>query len=69
MSALGQKQTCALQYGMSRFTPESDIECVFSNVRFGPKADIVHSHELLQPSHRSAEPEAPFLRQLHKPPP
>jgi hypothetical protein len=23
------------------FTPESDIGCVFSDVRFGPKADIV----------------------------
>ena len=23
-----------------RFTPESDIRCVFSDVRYGPKADI-----------------------------
>jgi hypothetical protein len=39
-SALGQKRTCAVQKGMSRFTPKSDAECVHSNVHYGPKADM-----------------------------
>src|SRR5262245_17436540 len=55
MCALGQKRTFAPQKLMSalppkagmcgalahvRFTPNSDTDCVFRHVRFGPKADI-----------------------------
>jgi hypothetical protein len=39
MSALGQKQTLALQKSMSD-TPNSDIDRAFRHVRFGPIADI-----------------------------
>jgi len=40
MSALGQKQTCAVQNVMSTLPPNCDIDCVFRHVRFGPIADI-----------------------------
>src|SRR5262249_6101287 len=40
VSALGQKQTFAVQKGMSALPPNSDIDCVFRYVCFGPKADI-----------------------------
>jgi hypothetical protein len=39
MSALGHKQTFALHQPMSAY-PNSDIDCVFRHLRFGPKADI-----------------------------
>jgi hypothetical protein len=39
MSALGQKQTCALQNVMSTLTPKEDMCGATSNVRFGPRAD------------------------------
>jgi hypothetical protein len=39
-SALGQKQTFAVHQTMSALPPNSDIDCVFRHVRFGPKADI-----------------------------
>jgi len=37
MSALGQKQTCAAQKRRVRFTPNSDIDCVFRHVCLGQK--------------------------------
>jgi len=40
MSALGQKQTRALQNGISALPPEADICGAKRNVRFGPEADI-----------------------------
>jgi hypothetical protein len=39
MSALGHKQTCALQNGMSALAPKADICSVLANVCFGPIAD------------------------------
>ena len=42
MVALGQKQTFAVQKGMSALPPESDAECVHSNVRYGPIAHALH---------------------------
>ena len=39
MSALGQKRISSAKTHV-RFTPNSDINCVFRHVRFGPKADI-----------------------------
>jgi hypothetical protein len=41
MSALGQKQTSALQKAMSAFPPREDISGANWDVRYGPKADIV----------------------------
>jgi len=40
MSALGQKQTYAVQQAMSALPPKADICSAVANVRFGPKADI-----------------------------
>ena len=40
MSALGQKQTFALQKGMSALPPKADMCSALADVRFGPKADI-----------------------------
>jgi len=40
MSALGQKQTYAVQYGMSALHPKADMCGATGKVRFGPKADI-----------------------------
>jgi hypothetical protein len=40
MSALGQKQTCAVQNGMSALPPKADIGRRHSDVRFVPKADL-----------------------------
>ena len=40
MSALGQKQTYALQQGMSALPPIADICSAHADVRFGPIADI-----------------------------
>src|SRR5262245_2313953 len=39
MSALGQKQTCALQQPMSALPPKADMCGAARDVRFGPKAD------------------------------
>jgi hypothetical protein len=41
MSTLGQKQTSALQKGMSALLPKADMCGATSDVRFGPIADIV----------------------------
>jgi hypothetical protein len=40
MSALGQKQTFAVQKRMSALPPKADIDSGSRNVRFVPKADI-----------------------------
>jgi hypothetical protein len=40
MSALGQKQTCAVQNGMSALPPKADICSAQAHVRFVPIADI-----------------------------
>ena len=40
MSALGQKQTCAVQNGMSALPPKADMCGANSDVRFRPIADI-----------------------------
>ena len=42
MSALGQKQTFAMQYAMSALPPKADMCSALGYVRFVPKADIVH---------------------------
>jgi hypothetical protein len=40
MSALGQKQTCAVQNVMSALPPEADMSSATRDVRFVPIADI-----------------------------
>ena len=40
MSALGQKQTHAVQYGMSALHPKADMCGALADVRYGPIADI-----------------------------
>jgi hypothetical protein len=40
MSALGQKQTFALQKVMSALPPKADMCSATTHVRYGPKADI-----------------------------
>ena len=40
MSALGHKQTCAAQKGMSALPPKADICSALAHVRFVPEADI-----------------------------
>src|SRR5262245_655661 len=40
MSALGQKQTFAVQTAMSASLPKADICSAQAHVRYGPKADI-----------------------------
>ena len=40
MSALGQKQTFALQKVMSALPPKADMCSALANVRYVPKADI-----------------------------
>jgi hypothetical protein len=39
MSALGQKQTCASQNGMSALSPKADMCGAAKDVRYGPIAD------------------------------
>ena len=39
-TALGQKQTCVVQKGMSALPPKADMCGATSHIRFGPKADI-----------------------------
>jgi hypothetical protein len=41
-SALGQKQTYAVQKGMSALPPKADMCAAAWDVRYGPKADIGH---------------------------
>src|SRR5262245_29528687 len=40
MSALGQKQTYAVQRGMSTLPPKPDMCGALADVRYGPEADI-----------------------------
>ena len=40
MSALGQKQTCAVHWAMSALHPKADMCSATRNVRFVPIADI-----------------------------
>jgi len=40
MSALGHKQTCAMQKAMSALPPIATSNATYGNVRYGPKADI-----------------------------
>src|SRR5262245_8977787 len=40
MSALGSKADIFACLHDVRFTPESDIDCVFRHVRYWPKADV-----------------------------
>ena len=40
MSALGQKQTCAVQNGMFALPPKADMCIAVAGVRFVPIADI-----------------------------
>ena len=42
LSALGHKQTCAVQKGMSALPPKADISHCERDVRFVPKADIAN---------------------------
>jgi hypothetical protein len=39
MSALGQKQTCAVKNAMSALTPKADIRSAKTDVRFVPCVD------------------------------
>jgi hypothetical protein len=52
MSALGQKQTLAVQQGVSALPPKADIFSAPADVCFVPKADIL-ARALLQLVHRS----------------
>ena len=46
MSALGQKQTFAVQNVMSALTPKADMCSAIAHVRFVPIADIAPSHSI-----------------------
>jgi hypothetical protein len=46
MSALGQKQTCAAQNGMSALHPKADMCTATRYVRFVPKADMALPHSV-----------------------
>jgi hypothetical protein len=48
MSALGQKQTFAVQKGVSALPPKADIQASSINVRFVPIADIRHISALVK---------------------
>ena len=45
MSPLGQKQTFALQKGMSALPPKADMCSALGDVRFVPIADIAASQD------------------------
>jgi hypothetical protein len=45
MSALGQKQTFAMQNGMSALAPKADMRGATRNVRFVPIADVNESFD------------------------
>ena len=57
MSALGQKQTCAVQKGMSALPPIADMCSATDDVRFVPIADI---DELIRTNRKTA-----WRRSLH----
>jgi hypothetical protein len=54
MSALGQKQTLTLRSDDARFTSKADIEPTRTDVRYGPKADIMVLPRKLETSQKSA---------------
>jgi hypothetical protein len=58
MSALGQKQTFALQKAMSALHPKADMCSALAYICFGPIADILKSHRLQQ----SRRPRIRFLQ-------
>jgi len=55
MSALGQKQTYAVQNGMSALPPRADICSATAYVRFGPKADIEPSYSITLSARASSD--------------
>ena len=57
MSALGQKQTYAVQNGMSALPPKADMCGATSDVRFGPVADMLNKL-----SGKYSERKSAFLR-------
>src|SRR5215475_11037252 len=69
MSALGHKQTCALQTGMSALPPKADMCSALAHVCFGPKADIVTLFDHLvgtgEQRRRHCEAECLRGRQIH----
>ena len=46
MSALGQKQTCAVQNVMSALPPTADMCIALAHVRFVPTADIRQTYSI-----------------------
>ena len=62
MSALGQKQTCAVQLGMSALPPKADMCSATRDVPFGPEADITElgCHQRLDFTSLIAGPVAPL---------
>ena len=56
MSALGQKQTFAVQYVMSALHPKADMCDAKRDVRFVPKADIALASRL-----KGRQPRQPYL--------
>src|SRR5215471_839738 len=57
MSPLGQKQTCAVQRGMSALAPKATSNATLGNVRFGPIADIANLIDPLRASSSGQEPD------------
>jgi|SRR5262245_37975824 len=55
MSALGQKQTYAVQEGMSASPPKADICSALAHVCFGPEADISHHTPISSRRHIQVE--------------
>ena len=55
MSALGQKQTFALQKGMSALLPKADMCGATRDVRYGPKADMTTLYSITSLARASSE--------------
>ena len=65
MSALGQKQTYALQQAMSALHPKADMCGATSDVCFGPIADIRSLDDYIHALHKSVgDVQAQRLRSL-----
>jgi hypothetical protein len=58
MSALGQKQTYAVQKGMSALPLKADIQEQLANVRFVPIADMARALSIARahPTYRTPHP-------------
>jgi hypothetical protein len=54
MSALGQEQTFRSVRAMSALPPKADITAAQTNVRFVPKADIMHRSNIMSGSWKPA---------------